>query len=111
MGRREELGKVLNTAFIPLEILYSTTINSPKAATIIFKFSFSSNIEHIIIESFPTLKTISITMCNINIEAETTARCAIHTLVNQAAGSTRCAKEGCDNWCVANSRYCSDHQG
>ncbi|KAK1674259.1 hypothetical protein BDP55DRAFT_191861 [Colletotrichum godetiae] len=26
---------------------------------------------------------------------------------DQAAGSTRCAKENCNDWAVANSRYCS----
>ncbi|OAQ61176.1 hypothetical protein VFPPC_13219 [Pochonia chlamydosporia 170] len=31
--------------------------------------------------------------------------------VNQIAGSTRCAKDGCNNWAEANSRFCSSHQG
>ncbi|KAK2051046.1 hypothetical protein LY76DRAFT_651591 [Colletotrichum caudatum] len=30
---------------------------------------------------------------------------------DQAAGSTRCAKDGCNEWAQANSRFCKDHQG
>ncbi|KAI1772535.1 hypothetical protein F4818DRAFT_426279 [Hypoxylon cercidicola] len=29
---------------------------------------------------------------------------------DQAAGSTRCAKEDCDAWAVANSRFCKDRK-
>ncbi|KND89177.1 hypothetical protein TOPH_06162 [Tolypocladium ophioglossoides CBS 100239] len=47
---------------------------------------------------------------NVIMSAETTS-IMDNTPVNQAAGSSRCAKEGCDNWCVANSRFCKDHQG
>ncbi|KPM37909.1 hypothetical protein AK830_g8645 [Neonectria ditissima] len=30
---------------------------------------------------------------------------------DQVAGSTRCAKEGCNSWAEANSRFCTSHQG
>lgn len=29
---------------------------------------------------------------------------------DQAAGSVRCAKEGCNNWAEANGRFCTDRK-
>lgn len=58
--------------------------------------------------------TTSVAICNknhiSNIVPEIEANCATDKFVNQAAGSTRCAKSGCDNWRVANSRYCKDRE-
>lgn len=45
--------------------------------------------------------TVKNTPVNTNATTETT------TLIGQIAGSTRCAKEGCDAWAEANSRFCT----
>ncbi|KAI1420900.1 hypothetical protein F5Y12DRAFT_719040 [Xylaria sp. FL1777] len=39
---------------------------------------------------------------------KTTTPLMDNTPVDQGASSTRCAKEGCNQWCVANSRFCKD---
>ncbi|KAK0621406.1 hypothetical protein B0T17DRAFT_617854 [Bombardia bombarda] len=47
----------------------------------------------------------------INTPINTNTTTEAKTLVDQVAGSTRCAKEGCDTWAEANSRFCTAHQG
>lgn len=34
----------------------------------------------------------------------------ISTPVDNVAGSTRCAKEKCNNWAEANSRFCTERE-
>ncbi|KAI4863609.1 hypothetical protein F4820DRAFT_369986 [Hypoxylon rubiginosum] len=49
--------------------------------------------------------TVNNTPVNTNAPTET------EPPVDQIAGSTRCAKQDCNNWAEANSRFCSSHQG
>lgn len=42
-----------------------------------------------------------------NTPVNTTATTETNSPVDQVAGSTRCAKEGCNDWAEANSRFCT----
>lgn len=52
------------------------------------------------------MSTSTITKTKVNTNAPIEA----DTLVVQAAGSTRCAVEGCGKWANASSRFCTERK-